>query len=483
MFFSKKNTAALTQESQDVNPEELKSVTENLYKQNLELAVKNKTLSILGKLYEISIQTLSPRELSQKITQIIQTDFDFERVGILMYNVKIDSIEVLAFSESDRFHEARSIANDFFDQLSVSDISNNKFLGPILVKKEMAYTESIEDVWGHALQPAEIEKIQTEGHVKSLIAYPLIIQNTVIGFFVLTLNRIYADLGEYEKESIHSFANVISVALDKARLYEELTFTNQKLADANDRLKQLDQLKSEFLSVASHQLRAPITAIKGYVANMLEDSYGAVPDYLREPLGVVQESTRVMVSSIEDYLNVSRIEQGRMKYEMSSVDVTALAKRAVDELTPIAQKKGLTITFADSPALSIEGDFGKIKQVFTNLIDNAIKYTEHGSITVSVVKDDTKKVMRFMSADTGIGIPADEVGKLFSKFTRARDANKVNTTGTGLGLYVAKNLVEGHGGKVWAESDGTGKGSRFIVELPLVQPAQPEESVEATSAV
>jgi signal transduction histidine kinase len=167
---------------------------------------------------------------------------------------------------------------------------------------------------------------------------------------------------------------------------------------------------------------------------------------------------------------------------MSSVDVTALAKRAVEELTPVAQKKGLSIVFTDSPTLSIEGDFGKIKQVFTNLIDNAIKYTEHGSITVSVVKDDVKKVMRFMSADTGIGIPADEVGKLFSKFTRARDANKVNTTGTGLGLYVAKNLVEGHGGKVWAESDGTGKGSRFIVELPLVQPPQPEEPAKVTPA-
>jgi signal transduction histidine kinase len=260
---------------------------------------------------------------------------------------------------------------------------------------------------------------------------------------------------------------------------EELAVDLEK---ANSKLKQLDQLKSEFLSVASHQLRAPITAIKGYVANILEDSYGSVPEYLREPLGVVQESTRVMTSSIEDYLNVSRIEQGRMKYEMSSVDVTALAKRAVEELTPVAQKKGLSIVFTDSPTLSIEGDFGKIKQVFTNLIDNAIKYTEHGSITVSVVKDDVKKVMRFMSADTGIGIPADEVGKLFSKFTRARDANKVNTTGTGLGLYVAKNLVEGHGGKVWAESDGTGKGSRFIVELPLVQPPQPEEPAKVTPA-
>jgi signal transduction histidine kinase len=462
--------------------QEIETITQSLYKQNLELAVKNKTLLILGKLYEISIQTLASKELSEKITKIIQTDFGFERVGIFIYDKTADAITVLGFSESERFHNARSIANDFFDNMSVTNISQNKLLGPILSTKTMGYTESIEDIWSTGLEESKIEKIKVEGHVRSLLAYPLNIENEVIGFFVLTLNRIYTDLGEYEKESIHSFSNVISVALDKARLYEQLTITNQKLGEANDRLKQLDQLKSEFLSVASHQLRAPITAIKGYVANVLEDSYGAVPEYLKEPLEVVQESTRVMTSSIEDYLDVSRIEQGRMKYEMSSVDVTALARRASEELKPLAEKKGLVLSFTEAPEIIVEGDFGKIKQVFTNLIDNAIKYTENGSVAVSIVKDDTKKVARFMTNDTGIGIPADEIGKLFEKFTRARGANSVNTTGTGLGLYVAKSLVEGHGGTIHIESDGPGKGSRFIVELPLVQPPQPEESAKVTSA-
>lgn len=237
------------------------------------------------------------------------------------------------------------------------------------------------------------------------------------------------------------------------------------LQAANDRLKQLDQMKSEFLSVASHQLRAPLTAIKGYVANISEGLYGAVPDYLDEPLGVVQESTRVMASSIEDYLNVSRIEQGRMKYEFAPVDITAVAERATDEMKPVAAKKGLTLSFIDSPSVTVQADFGKIKQVFSNLIDNAVKYTEQGGVTVSVIKTETS--VRFMTEDTGIGIPPDEIGGLFSKFIRARGANQVNTTGTGLGLYVAKQLVEGQKGKIWAESDGAGKGSRFIVELPL----------------
>jgi signal transduction histidine kinase len=473
MLFGKKESRDPVLSPQPVeNDEELSSVAQSLYKQNMELAVKNKTLSILGKLYEISIQTLTPEELATHISETIQKDFEFERVGILFYDTDTDTSELLASSESERFHTARAVASDFFENIELKNVSHNPFFGPIFTNRKMGYTENLLEAWGEGVKPEQAEEIRTKANVKSILAYPLINQNAVIGFFVITLNRKYADLGEYEKESIHSFSNVISVALDKARLYQELKVTNEKLEEANDRLKQVDQLKSEFLSVASHQLRAPITAIKGYIANVLEDSYGVVPEYLKEPLGVVQESTRVMTSSIEDYLDVSRIEQGRMKYEFGPVDVSKLVRTATEELKPLAAKKGITLSFTEAPEITVEADFGKTKQIFTNLIDNAIKYTEQGSVTVSIEKDEAKGVVRFMTSDTGIGIPADEINKLFEKFTRARDANKVNTTGTGLGLYVAKSLVEGQNGTIHIESDGVGKGSRFIVELPLVQPAQ-----------
>jgi signal transduction histidine kinase len=260
--------------------------------------------------------------------------------------------------------------------------------------------------------------------------------------------------------------SLIRGVLREVEQREKIEKLARELEVANTRLKELDQLKSEFLSVASHQLRAPITAIRGYVANVLDGSYGALPDYLKEPLSVVQESSRVMVSSIEDYLNISRIEQGRMKYETGPVDVTAVAQRAVEEFQPIAKTKNLTLTFNEAPPITITADFGKVKQIFTNLIDNALKYTQQGSVTVSITKE--ADGITFMTADTGIGIAADEINSLFEKFTRARDANQVNTTGTGLGLYVVKKLVEGQGGTVHAESDGAGKGSRFIVKLPLV---------------
>jgi signal transduction histidine kinase len=238
------------------------------------------------------------------------------------------------------------------------------------------------------------------------------------------------------------------------------------LEAANVKLKELDRLKSEFLSIASHQLRAPLTAIKGYAANVVDGSYGAVPEYLAQPLGVIQESARLMVSSIEDYLNISRIEQGRMKYELAPVALGALAGKVADELRPVAAARKLALNYtAPGEEVTVSADVGKIKQVITNLVDNAIKYTEQGSVSLAVEKKDGKA--RITITDTGIGIAKEEIGALFEKFTRARDANKVNTTGTGLGLYVAKQLVEGHKGKIWIESDGVGKGTRFIVELPI----------------
>lgn len=231
-----------------------------------------------------------------------------------------------------------------------------------------------------------------------------------------------------------------------------------------DQLAELDRLKDEFLSVATHQLRAPITAIRGYASNMADGTYGPAPDYFREPLSVMRESARLMANSIEDYLNISRIEQGRMKYEKSRFDIAGLAKKVVEELTPVAANKHLTLSYQGLDSSTVYADLGKMKQVITNLVDNAVKYTETGGITVSVEK--TSAATRVTVADTGIGISAEEIGGLFEKFKRARGANRVNTTGTGLGLYVAKVLTEGNDGRVWVESEGKDKGSRFIVELP-----------------
>jgi signal transduction histidine kinase len=246
----------------------------------------------------------------------------------------------------------------------------------------------------------------------------------------------------------------------------------QKLAEdleqANKRLTELDRQKSEFVSFASHQLRAPLTAMKGYGSLLLEGDMGALPPQAREGVERIFESTKTLVSIVDDYLNVSRIELGTMKYTFETLDLRVLVQDVIDELRPNIEKKGLAFGFTAENAgtdYRVTADRDKFKQVVANLIDNSVKYTPSGSVAVSLSRDKVKNAIVFMIADTGIGIAPEVLPHLFQKFSRADNGTKVNIKGTGLGLYVAKQIVEAHHGTVRAESAGEGKGSRFIVEL------------------
>jgi signal transduction histidine kinase len=242
------------------------------------------------------------------------------------------------------------------------------------------------------------------------------------------------------------------------------------LAHANERLKELDRQKTEFVSIASHQLRSPLTAIKGYASLLLEESFGKLPKGATEAVNRIFSSSKYMAASIEDFLNVSRIELGTVKYDLKEFDLAAMVKEVVEELRPAAEEKKLTLTFegmCDGSCL-IKGDVGKLRQVVLNLVDNAMKYTREGSISVRTSTDRLNRKARIQVKDTGVGIPPSVLPTLFGKFVRAKNANEVNVMGTGLGLYVAKQFVEAHGGIIWAQSEGQDKGSTFTAEFPLV---------------
>ncbi len=246
---------------------------------------------------------------------------------------------------------------------------------------------------------------------------------------------------------------------------EYIQMLAKDLSKANSRLRELDQQKSEFISIASHQLRSPLTAIRGYASLILEGSYGKLPAGAEEAVRRIADTGQQMVYSVEDFLNVSRIEQGRIKFEPMTLDLREQLEKVVHELGPVAEKKGIKLTydFEQNQRYQTKADEGKLRQVFANLIDNSIKYTPKGSVHVNLRRAGNKILTSI--SDTGVGMSKETLGKLFSKYIRAENASRTNVGGTGLGLYVAKNFVELHGGKIWAESDGEGKGSRFFVEL------------------
>lgn len=247
------------------------------------------------------------------------------------------------------------------------------------------------------------------------------------------------------------------------------------LAKANMRLTELDKRKSEFVSISSHQLRTPLTAIKGYSSLLLEGSYGPISKEAREPLQKIFDSSTLMAVTINDFLNVARIEEGQMHYEYSVFDVRSILSETVSEFAPIVEHKGLDLKYtpAGVPCM-VRGDTAKVRQVLSNLIDNAVRYTQHGEINVSVKATEHGTVIAI--ADTGIGMSQSVQNALFEKFMRADNAARVAVAGTGLGLYVNKQMVEAMDGRIWAESEGEGKGSTFYVELPPGDEHEPKPS-------
>ncbi len=264
---------------------------------------------------------------------------------------------------------------------------------------------------------------------------------------------------------IRSVVNEVSQRERVEILAKDLEKANISLESANERLKSLDQSKSEFLSLATHQIRAPLTAIKGYASLILEGDYGETSPQVSNAVNIIFQSCESLVVIVNEFLDISRIEQGRMKYNIGDFDIKTVSEEIVTELKPNIEHANLSVTFKAEPGdYIVTADAGKIKQVIGNLIDNSIKYTPTGGITITVSRE--KNMVRCAISDTGIGVSPEDIPKLFTKFSRAKDANKTNVIGTGLGLYVAKQMMEAQHGTVSISSPGANKGTTCTIELP-----------------
>ncbi len=304
-------------------------------------------------------------------------------------------------------------------------------------------------------------------------------QAIVIGLWILVGSQFFiaeTNTGRYVSVATLVLISILGFLLIRSvkkeiQQREEIEVLAERLKKANERLKILDRMKSEFVSIASHQLRSPLTSIRGYASMLAEGTYGKIPNKVEDVLRHIEDSSRFMAQSVEDYLNVSRIEAGNMKYEYSDFNLKDQAERIVDELRQVAMKKGLAMVFRSDidKSATIHADIGKVRQVIMNLIDNSMKYTKEGSITVLAHDDVKKKTVTITIQDTGIGMNKETLEEVFDKFIRAKNANEVNVTGTGLGLFVAKKMVDQMGGRVWAESEGEGKGSTFHLEFKMIK--------------
>ncbi len=297
-----------------------------------------------------------------------------------------------------------------------------------------------------------------------------------VGYILFGAKKTGSAFSKQDLKIIEIIANEMVIAIENVLRYEEIDKFNvtlqQKIDDAtkelkrtNEKLRALDEAKDEFVSMASHQLRTPLTSIKGYVSMVAEEDVGKLNEEQKKMLAQALFSSQRMVYLIADLLNVSRLRTGKFVIESKPTYLPTLVESEISQLTEGAAAKDITLRF-DKPKkfATLNLDEMKIRQVIMNFTDNAIYYTPSGGkITISL--KDKKDSVEFTVRDTGIGVPAHERHKLFTKFYRANNARKARPDGTGLGLFMAKKVVVAQGGSIIFEST-EGKGSLFGFSFP-----------------
>ena len=274
---------------------------------------------------------------------------------------------------------------------------------------------------------------------------------TFMGVLVLGEKRSGDMFSEQDVNLLGIVANETSNAVEKSRLFEE------------------DQLKTEFVAVASHELLTPTAAMEGYLSMILDEGKGTIDDEAHKYLDIVYKESKRLAGLVKDLLNVSRIERGKFVVNLKSVDLTDAIKTGIDNLALKAKERQMKVLFTPTTEKlpNATADPEKLTEIIMNLVGNAIKYTpEGGSITVSLAQRDDKLITSV--TDNGIGIKPEDMTHLFEKFYRASNSDSTAQTGTGLGLYITRNEVELMGGVINVKSE-LGKGSTFTFSLPIAK--------------
>ncbi len=308
---------------------------------------------------------------------------------------------------------------------------------------------------------------------------PLCVAGQRIGYLVVGERRDGREIRSKELELFDVLARNLSVALlnmfrlDEIRrlagnLEKEVDEATRQLRQSNKRLQALDATKDEFVSMASHQLRTPLTSVKGYLSMVLEGDAGEITQTQRQLLEEAFRSSERMVRLVSDFLNVSRLQTGKFVINRTAVDLSQLVAEEVANVDQVANTHKIKVSYrrpARFPILYL--DDTKIRQVIMNFIDNAIYYSpDANAVKIRLSVEDGEAVLRVI--DKGIGVPLSAKKKLGTKFFRGDNARRQRPDGTGIGLFLAKKVIEGHGGTMIFESE-LDKGSTFGFRLPVAK--------------
>lgn len=397
----------------------------------------------LKRLVELSVtlnSTLDLDALLQLITGTATELLDCEAASILLYNEK-----------QPRLYFAAATGSDPKKLAEVPVPIEGSLAGTIFRTNRIIVLNNVEQ------DPRHYSLVSEHIHfrVKSLLGVPMLIKDRVIGVLE-AVNKRAGIFSERDETILSVTASHAAIAIQNARL---LATTRQAL----EKVKESDQLKSKFLSLASHELRTPLGIIIGYASFLREDAKGELSDHAQHVLNAALQ----MRSLVEDMTNLTMLEtQGLMIVKPAEVALQSILKAACDEVQGIASahQQKLVFAFREAPIM-VKVDPDKTVSAFVNLLNNAVRFSPQGSEIIVGAAQQGDRIMAWVQ-DHGVGIESDKLKKIFEGFYQAEPPNTRHYGGLGIGLTIAKGLVEAQDGKIWAESEGEGKGSTFKVLLP-----------------
>jgi len=432
-----------------------------LNKAQEELDKKINGLYALQRLSRAVSTTLEESQIFKMIDSSNIGELGFEKTVSFLWSER-DRRFILAFNIGYSQDEEELI------QASI-DLNKDFYLNLIHQKKTVSSNTMPDD-------PIK-DKIKNIFKVMTFVVSPILPKEGRVGFIFLGTENPDMAPSEGDEELVTILANQIGQALENAKLFENTWKAQQelekKVEERTQELKQalnevriVSKRKSDFISAVSHELRTPLTSIKGYASILLAGKLGELPEEVKLRLSKVNKHSDELVNLVNDLLDISRIESGRVTMHLTPQDLPSILTEIADLFSIQSKEKGFDLSFKiEDTAHSVIADAGQLKRVFINLIGNASKFVPQGEGKISIAGYKVGKFIQLDITDNGCGIPEEAREKIFEEFYRVENAINDQVKGTGLGLALVKHIIEAHGGRIWVTSK-LGVGSTFSFTLP-----------------
>jgi len=453
---------------------DIEHITEEMYRRNRELAETNKTLSLLRTIDALVLEShASLKAVCDHITEAITQVTEYPFVGLLTRSGRAKEYLTLnGWSGNAWLGKDKEVIFSRPVHVSLEHTWFSQLQSAALVPLAGLSDEAIAEVAGCAT--GDIARFRQRTPLQAMYLVKLMARRRLVGVLVVGLDSV-PQADQSSTRLIDSISESIGVALDNKLLFEENQSVLRQLKVSNAKLLALDEAKDDFISMASHQLRTPLTSVKGYISMVLEGDAGDVTPKQKEMLGQAFVSSQRMVYLIADLLNVSRLRTGKFVIETAPTNLAKIVEEELSQLYETAKARSLTLEYKkpkDFPELLL--DETKTRQVIMNFVDNAIYYTPSGGHII-VTLTETPQSVELRVKDDGMGVPKSDQHHLFTKFYRAGNARKARPDGTGLGLFMAKKVVIAQGGSLIFESK-EGQGSTFGFSFSKAKNAPPAQT-------